>query len=274
MKKALSILLLWQLPLLYLLIPCGVLHSPCGGVGGGLLSAQNDGAGDVEYKMEMGASLGLMNYLGDYNSSILGKQQPMASLLVRRVINPYMTLRADVSYGKLAADLKSPNNYYPFPTGTDNAGNPGLSGETGNAGQSGDIAVPSALSSQLIDLSMVYEYNFWAYGTGRDYFRAKRIAPYIFLGLGLTYAKPDIANSAFTAHIPLGAGVKYKIADRLNLGLEWRVHFSMSDKLDGVVDPYGIKSQGPFKNADGYSMLKLTLTYSMLAKCSTCNPGY
>lgn len=264
MKKALYILLLWQLPLLYLLLPCGE-------VGWGLALAQNDGAGDVEYKMEMGASLGLMNYLGDYNSSILGKQEPMASLLVRRVINPYMTLRADVSYGKLAADLKSPNNYYPFPTGTDNAGNPGI---LGNAGEAGEVAIPSAFSSQLIDLSMVYEYNFWAYGTGRDYFRAKRIAPYIFLGLGLTYAKPDIANSAFTAHIPLGAGVKYKIADRLNLGLEWRVHFSMSDKLDGVVDPYGIKSQGPFKNADGYSMLKLTLTYSMLAKCSTCNPGY
>ena len=274
MKKALSILLLWQLPLLYLLIPCGVLHSPCGGVGGGLLSAQNDGAGDVEYKMEMGASLGLMNYLGDYNSSVLGKQQPMASLLVRRVINPYMTLRADVSYGKLAADLKSPKNYYPFPTGTDNNGNPGLSENTENPGISGEAGTPAAFSSQLIDLSMVYEYNFWAYGTGRDYFRAKRIAPYIFLGLGLTYAKPDIANSAFTAHIPLGAGVKYKIADRLNLGLEWRVHFSMSDKLDGIVDPYGIKSQGAFKNADGYSMLKLTLTYSMLAKCSTCNPGY
>lgn len=234
--------------------------------------AQDDGAGDVEYKMEMGASLGLMNYLGDYNSSILGKQQPMASLLVRRVINPYMTLRADVSYGKLAADLKSPNNYYPFPTGTDNGSNTAMAGE--NQADGSTTAVPAAFSSQLMDFSAVYEYNFWAYGTGRDYFRAKRIAPYIFLGLGITYAKPDIANSAFTAHIPLGAGVKYKIADRLNLGLEWRVHFSMSDKLDGVVDPYGIKSQGAFKNTDGYSMLKLTLTYSMLAKCSTCNPSY
>ena len=227
-------------------------------------SAQSD-AGDVEYKMEFGGSLGLVNYLGDYNSSILGAQQPMASLLVRRVINPYMTLRADLSYGKLAADFKSPNNYYPF----------GPEHNLGTSEEAGDLGTPAtAFSSNLIDLSMVYEYNFWAYGTGRDYFRAKRLAPYIFLGLGLTYAKPDNANSAFTAHLPLGAGVKYKIADRLNLGLEWRVHFSMSDRLDGVVDPYGIPSQGSFKNADGYSMLKLTLTYSMLAKCSTCNPSY
>lgn len=241
--------------------------------------AQNDGAGDVEYKMEFGGSVGLVNYLGDYNSSILGAQQPMASLLVRRVINPYMTLRADLSYGKLKYDYEEKNNYYPFgpttppdlPTGE---GTQADGGQTNGAQtNSSPVGRPGGVSN-LIDLSMVYEYNFWAYGTGRDYFRAKRLAPYLFVGLGFTYAKPDNANSAFTAHIPLGAGIKYKVADRLNLGLEWRVHFSMSDRLDGVVDPYGIPSQGAFKNADGYSMLKLTLTYSMLAKCSTCNPGY
>ena len=237
-------------------------------------SAQSD-AGDVEYKMEFGGSLGLVNYLGDYNSSILGAQQPMASLLVRRVINPYMTLRADLSYGKLKYDFEEKNNYYPLtPSNSPIGGGQNLTEENPTDGLNPSPVGRQGGVSDLIDLSMVYEYNFWAYGTGRDYFRAKRLAPYIFLGLGLTYAKPDNANSAFTAHLPLGAGVKYKIADRLNLGLEWRVHFSMSDKLDGIVDPYGIKSQGAFKNADGYSMLKLTLTYSMLAKCSTCNPGY
>ena len=219
--------------------------------------AQDDGS--VEYKMEFGCSVGLINYLGYYNGSILGKQQPMGSLLVRSVLNPYMTLRADISYGKIAGNYKSPNNYYPF-------------GPEHNT----DANQPAAtkFSTHIADLSCVYEYNFWAYGTGRDYFRAKRVAPYIFLGLGATYAKPDSQSSLFTAHIPLGAGVKYKIADRLNIGLEWRIHFTLSDKLDGVVDPYGIKSQGAFKNTDGYSMLKLTLTYSMLAKCSTCNPSY
>ncbi|MCQ2255575.1 MAG: porin family protein [Bacteroidaceae bacterium] len=225
--------------------------------------------------MEFGGSLGLVNYLGDYNSSILGAQQPMASLLVRRVINPYMTLRADLSYGKLKYDFEEKNNYYPLtPSNSPTGGGQNLTEENPTDGLNPSPVGRQGGVSDLIDLSMVYEYNFWAYGTGRDYFRAKRLAPYIFLGLGLTYAKPDNANSAFTAHLPLGAGVKYKIADRLNLGLEWRVHFSMSDRLDGVVDPYGIPSQGSFKNADGYSMLKLTLTYSMLAKCSTCNPSY
>lgn len=71
--------------------------------------------------------------------------------------------------------------------------------------------------------------------------------------------------------MPLGLGVKYKIGPRLNLGLEWAVHFSLSDKLDGVKDPYGIESSGLFKNTDCYSALQLTLTYSFMAKCRTCH---
>ena len=71
--------------------------------------------------------------------------------------------------------------------------------------------------------------------------------------------------------MPLGIGMKYKIADRLNLGLEWAMHFSQSDELDGIKDPYEVKSSGIFKNTDCYSMLQLSLTYSFMAKCRTCH---
>ncbi len=47
--------------------------------------------------------------------------------------------------------------------------------------------------------------------------------------------------------------------------------FSLSDKLDGVEDPYGIKSNGMFKNTDCYSTLRLSVTYDIMAKCKTCN---
>jgi len=74
-----------------------------------------------------------------------------------------------------------------------------------------------------------------------------------------------------TANLFLGVGVKYKLADRLNLGLEWAMHFAMSDKLDGVSDPYTVGSVGMFKNKDGYSAISLSLTYSFMPKCRTCN---
>jgi hypothetical protein len=49
------------------------------------------------------------------------------------------------------------------------------------------------------------------------------------------------------------------------------IHFTGSDKLDGVTDPYGIKSSGLFKNTDSYSTLLVTLSYDIWAKCKTCH---
>ena len=87
------------------------------------------------------------------------------------------------------------------------------------------------------------------------------------MGFGLTDGK---AGKAFTANIPLGVGVKYKVAERLNLGLDWLVHFTLSDKLDGLEAPLGINSSG-FRNKDHYSALSLTLTYDLNPRCPTCN---
>ena len=129
--------------------------------------------------------------------------------------------------------------------------------------------MPYEFSNSLVDLGATYEYNFWPYGTGRDYRGAKRLTPFVFAGLGLTFVKTQ--ENVFTANVPLGLGVKYKLADRLNLGVEWAMHISLSDKLDGSPDPYGIKSSGMFKNTDCFSALKVTLTYSFMAKCRTCH---
>ena len=71
--------------------------------------------------------------------------------------------------------------------------------------------------------------------------------------------------------MPIGIGIKYKMASRWNLTAEWMMHFTGNDKIDGISDPYGIKSGGIFKNTDCYSMLGLTVTYDLWAKCKTCH---
>ena len=171
----------------------------------------------------------------------------MASVVLRRVFNPYMALKFSAAYGKLKGSSADSNTYYP------------------------DYATtPYKFNKTLVDAGVTYEYNFWPYGTGQDYRGAKRFTPFIFAGLGATYAGGE-GNSAFTANVPIGLGVKYKVGKRLNVALEWAEHFSMSDKLDGVKDPYGIKSSGLFKNTDCYSAIQLTLTYSFMPKCRTCH---
>lgn len=202
---------------------------------------------DYEYRMEIGGGVGLMAYEGDFNGSILHNMQPSASLMLRRVINPYMDLRLAASYGKLKGSSKDVKTYLP---------------------QYQDTQYD--FSTTLIDLSATYEYNFWPYGTGNDYRGAQRITPFIFAGIGTTYASTPTGN-VFTANLPLGLGIKYKVAPRLNLGIEWAMHFSLNDKLDGIADPYGIQSTGMFKNTDCFSALQLTLTYSFMPKCRTCH---
>ena len=202
---------------------------------------------DDEYLMEIGGGVGFLGYLGDYDNVLTRDLQPMATLLVRRNLNPYMGLRLAASFGKLKGDERDVKTVYP---------------STG--------VTPYSFSRTLTDVSLTYEYNFWPYGTGHDYYGAKRLTPFVFLGLGGTYAGGD-GSSVFTANVPIGLGLKYKVGQRMNVGVEWAMHFSMSDKLDGRNAPYGITSSGMFKNTDCYSVLQLTLSYSFMPKCTTCN---
>lgn len=203
-----------------------------------------------EYRMEIGVGAGMMGYLGDFNGNITKDLQPMGGLIARYNINPYMGLRLNVSYGKMKGSSADVETYYP------------------------DYATAQYdFDNSLVDFSLMYEYNFFPYGTGRDYRGAKRLTPVIFAGLGATYVdvKGADSKSVFTANVPIGIGLRYKVGKRMNIGVDWAMHFSLNDELDGRSDPYGIKSSGPFKNTDCYSTLQFTLSYSFLSKCKTCH---
>ena len=202
---------------------------------------------DPQYRLEIGAGVGTVAYEGDFNGSILKNMQPMAAIVGRYNFDPYKDLRLNIGLGKIKGSSDKMDTYYP------------------------DYAEQTySFSHTLVDASLVFEYNFWPYGTGRDYRGAKRLTPYIYGGLGATSVSGG-SKSVFTANVPIGIGVKYKVRERLNVGLDWGFHFSLNDELDGVKDPYRVKSSGAFKNTDCYSMLQLTITYSFKAKCRTCN---
>lgn len=202
---------------------------------------------DDEYLMEIGGGMGMVSYQGDFNGKITSGMQPAGAIVWRRLLNPYMGFRVTGMMGKLKGDATRVETYY--------------HDETTRA---------YSFDRSLTDVSVTYEYNFWPYGTGRDYRGAKRITPFVFGGIGATYVSGG-EKKVFTANVPIGLGIKYKLKERLNVGLEWSMHFSLSDELDGIADPYGIKSSGAFKNTDCYSGLMLTLTYSFKSKCRTCN---
>lgn len=200
-------------------------------------------AQDLEYKYELGGMLGGGFYLGDANYSALYKNTNLAGALYGRYnINPRMALKVDLAYSGISGNALDLANKYP------------------------DIKDQEwKFNKSVIDLGCQYEICFWGYGTGRGYKGSKRLAPYIQVGLGFTYG-----NNSLTMNIPFGFGVKYKLKDRVNVGVDWTMHFSMSDDLDGIGDPYSIKS-GFLKNKDSYGLTMFYISYDLCPKYRKCN---
>ena len=200
---------------------------------------------EPEYRLEVGGGIGMVSYEGDFNGNIFKNAQPMFSLLAKYRFNPRMALAMNISYGSLKGSAKDVSSYVP------------------------EEWADYDFKTNIGDVGLRLECNFWPFGTGMEYRGAQRLTPYIFIGLGTTVFKTD--ETRLTMNMPIGIGVKYKAANRVNMALEWAMHFSNSDRLDGVSDPYGIKSSGLFKNTDCYSQLRLSVTYDLWAKCKTCH---
>ncbi|MBQ8948824.1 MAG: outer membrane beta-barrel protein [Prevotella sp.] len=198
---------------------------------------------DPEYKMEAGAGAGLVAYTGDFNGNLLKGMQPWGTLIAKYHLSPREALAFSLGMGKIKGSSDNAETWYPIE--------------------------PYEFDNSLTEGVIRYEYNFWAYGTGREYRGARRLVPFVAIGLGLTHHSGE--NSGITMSLPIGAGIKYKIGQRLNLVAEWTMRFTPSDQLDGRSDIYGIKSSGLFKNTDCYSVLQLALTYDIWMKCKTCH---
>lgn len=208
-------------------------------------------AEELEYRYEIGGMTGGSFYYGDANySSFMKNLNLMGGIVWRYNLNPRMVIKANLAMAGISGETAGNGNHFP-------------GGDTD-------------FSRTLYDLGAQFEYNFFAYGTGGGYKRTHRFTPYIFGGLGFTFA-PKPADNVFTGNIPIGAGVKYKLVPRLNLGCEMSFRFSLSDKLDvtnnkGTIldDPYGIKSSG-IKNKDSYCFIAIFLTYDISPKYRECN---
>lgn len=206
---------------------------------------------DVTYRMEVGGGLGVGSLLCDVNHKVTSGLGVAGSGFVRFIINPYMAVKTSLGYTKVKGNTNGEVNFYPS-TATE-----GVTADRLNYNFSGGVT----------DLTAVYEFHFLPYGYTGGYRGLKRLTPYFALGFGLTYGDVD---KAVTVNLPIGIGVKWKMAERLNLGLEWTMHLTPSDRLDGLETPRGIKTAG-FRNKDHFATTLVTLSYDISPKCPNCN---
>ena len=194
-----------------------------------------------EYKYEIGGMMGLSMYLGDANQSALLKGfNPAGGLVFRRNFNFRWALKTDLMMGKITGDTKNTDNVFL------------------NHGE-------TSFSRSFFELGGQIEFNFLPYSDKFAYLNTSRIAPYLLTGLGVTAASGK--NLFGCVNLPLGLGIKYKIKNRVNLGLEYTVHKLFSDSFDApdkegfnLDNPYKIQS-GLFKNKDWYNTLMFSVTW-------------
>ena len=225
-----------------------------------LATAQVRAQGDLlEYRWDVGGGPALVFPITDGTGFMQSVGVGLAGV-ARRAFNPRMALRMNLSLLRMSGSTKG--TFFPADAWS---GTP----------EGGQFA-SRRWKRNVIDVAAVGELNFWGYGSGPKYKGNKRVTPYILLGLGFTMAMAP-AKTNLALNIPLGAGVKYKVGKRLNLGFEWRFTFTTTDKLEAdskaglsLSDPYGIKSSG-LKNKDQYSTMTVSLTYDISPKYRKCN---
>ena len=213
----------------------------------GLLAQDDD---DNWYRLELGTGLGMGNSLNDGNSAVFGGGNVAASVIARFPLSPRMAIKTNINYQLVEGDVSQVKQFYPAQPGIANGSRLNYS-----------------FSGAIYDVSVLYELHFLPYGYLPTYMGYHKLVPYLQMGLGLAYGDLD-KRLGFT--IPMGVGLKYKVAQRWNLGLDWRMNFTTNDSMDGLDAPMGVKSSG-FKNKDHHGMLLFSVTYDLNPKCPSCN---
>lgn len=190
------------------------------------------------YKWEVGIPLGVNQYFGDMHCSrpYASANSIMIGAFVRRHINDYFALRAQLLFGRLAGnDLDQPDGRWDYRR--------------------------LKFKSPLTELSLLGEFyplkerRYTCDGTFR-----KTLSPYLFGGIGAAFTNPtvvaqnaalqdddprkyvvarlfdqDQANLKKAALVlPFGVGLKYNAAERFTIGAEVGYRYAFSDYLDGT----------------------------------------
>ena len=199
------------------------------------------------YKFDLGVDLGMTGYIGDANRANFMKHPGFdGQLSFRYIPDTRWAIRAIASGMSLSGNTADMYNVLP------------------------DLAEYS-FSSMVYSIEGRAEFNFFPYGIGETYKRLRRWSPYLTVGLGACLSSSG-GNTSVAPMIPMGAGVRYKIKERLNIGIEFTFTKAFSDHIDGkdLADLNQIKTAF-YKNTDWISRLTIGVSYEFGKRCETCH---
>lgn len=203
-------------------------------------------AQETPYKWDLGVAAGMSGYAGDASNSVFR--------------HPGATVQADMRY--------LPSSRWAVR---------GVLSVLGISGNSADMpgvrpgGQEYTFKSTVVDAGARLEFNFFPYGMGETYKHLRRWSPYLTAGLGVTVATCN-GYTAAGPSLPMGMGIKYKLSECLNMGVEFTMTKVFNDHIDGrnLSDLTTIKSSF-VKNNDWYSRLAVGISYEFGRRCETCH---
>lgn len=203
-------------------------------------------AEDTPYKFSIGAQLGLSGYLGDASSNLMSHPGFTATGAFMYQYDSRWSFGGTLGFQTLSGTTADMDNVIP-------------------GGEVYDF------KSTVTDLNARVEFNFFNYGIGETYKRMRRWSPYLTLGLGVCMSSSG-GSTAFAPTIPMGAGIRYKPSERINLSFEFLMVKALGDHIDGPLlsDLSQIKSSF-LKNNDWYSRIAIGISYEFGRRCETCH---
>ena len=187
------------------------------------------------YFCEFGLSGGGGFVLGDVNGMLFKRMEPVGGAFVKYKFNGHWEIK--------------------------------LTGEGGVLGV-GDLGNLEGRESMMFGGgNVVGEFNFFNYGVQRWKEYRTWVTPALLLGLGFV-----VFNGTAAVTMPMGIGVKFKLSDRVNMGLYWMCSKTFTDKLDYVDDPIGLNA-GFWNNRDWYSTVQMYISINFLQVCAPCRNG-
>lgn len=198
------------------------------------------------YRFDLGVKCGMSGYSGDLCSNFF--QHPGLSIGVKGdyLFNSRYSVGTNVTVSTLSGKLAG-GDYMPQ-------------------------TAPRQFKSTVFGVDGRFNFNFMSYGKSDvAYRKLSNWTPYLTVGVGVIASHSGSATSV-SPTIPMGVGVKYRVAERLNLSAEFVIAKTFTDRLDNVDldDPMTIDSAFA-KNTDWMSGLTIALSYEIGARCETCH---
>lgn len=162
---------------------------------------------------EFGFGVGTTNYTGDISPSYkLNNCRPAGEFFVRLNPNPNFAVRMGIMAGVIRADETDSKD--PF-----------------------SQKRAAKFSANIYEASARMEYNFRDY---RAMSELNHLSPYIFLGGSVAHI--SVSSNYFSSQpkalefsLPIGVGIKYMLANNINLGFEIGARPTFTDAIDGMM---------------------------------------